>query len=107
MARGDPVNVVPGPPPGNYHCGCEHCRASLGELKRPDGTYYSRLERREYYDKAEKGGGGHIAKTPIHIARWAVQKFTKPVRPPSKFCWEIILSIVLYATPVANANCRI
>jgi tRNA G10 N-methylase Trm11 len=43
-----------------------------------DGTNYSRLERREYYDQMEKGGEGHVAKTPLHVARWLVQAYTDP-----------------------------
>jgi DNA modification methylase len=58
----------------------------LGELRPEDGTYYSRLERRQYYGPTEKGGKTkdgeakkfHIAKTPLHTARWAVQAFTQP-----------------------------
>ena len=46
----------------------------LGEIKKKDGSYYSRLERREYCCKEEKD---HIAKTPLHIARWAIQNYTK------------------------------
>lgn len=64
--------------PADYHCSCAYCRKFLGELRRPDGSYYSRLERRKYYASEERGKGGHIAKTPLHIARWAIQKFTKP-----------------------------
>lgn len=74
----EPVCCYPGGIPGDYHCQCEYCLQSIGELRRPDGSYYSRLERRGYYDPSEKGkkGGGHIAKTPLHIARWAVQQYT-------------------------------
>lgn len=78
MSKADPVNVVEGPPPADYHCDCEFCVRSLGELRPSDGTYYSRLERNQYYDKSERGDGGHIAKTPLHIARWLVQTYTKP-----------------------------
>jgi DNA modification methylase len=46
----------------------------LGQLIRPDGTFYSRLDRRKYCDPMEKN---HIAKTPLHCARWAIQEFTK------------------------------
>ena len=42
------------------------------------GHGHSRLERRKYYDKAEGGKGGHIAKTPLHVARWAIQQYSKP-----------------------------
>src|SRR5262252_324675 len=64
--------------PDDYHCECDRCRTSLGELRRESGEYYSRLERRKYYAKEEMGEAGHIAKTPLHIARWAVQEFTDP-----------------------------
>lgn len=74
----DPVNLIPGKPPKDYHCKCSFCKKYLGELRPADGSYYSRLERRKYYSPREKGEGGHIAKTPLHIARWAIQKFTKP-----------------------------
>lgn len=78
MAAGDQVNVVNGKLPKDYHCRCEFCKKYIGELRPADGSYYSRLERRQYYAKSERGKGGHIAKTPLHIARWAVQKFTDP-----------------------------
>lgn len=78
MAKGEKVNIFTKQIPGDYHCDCVYCQKSLGELRRTDGSYYSRLERREYYGPAEKGKGGHIAKTPLHIARWAIQQYTKP-----------------------------
>jgi len=59
------------------------CRKFLGELIRPDGAHYSRNDRRRYYSSSELANEegpvqkGHIAKTPLHVARWAVQTFTK------------------------------
>jgi tRNA G10 N-methylase Trm11 len=76
MAAGDPVNVLRGKTPDDYHCDCEFCKRVIGELRAQDGSYYSRLERRQYYDRSESGKEGHIAKTPLHVARWAVQEFT-------------------------------
>jgi len=76
--KGDRVNLVNGAMPADYHCRCEYCEQYIGELRPQDGSYYSRLERRKYYDPSESGEGGHIAKTPLHIARWAVQRYTKP-----------------------------
>lgn len=70
------VNVVKGQVPEDYHCTCRFCQKAIGELIRTDGTYYSRLERRQYYDPAESGEGGHIAKTPLHVARWAIQAYS-------------------------------
>ena len=73
------VNIVQGDLPADYHCSCQYCSRYLGLLIRSNGVKYSKLERNQYYD--EKSGatkGGHIAKTPLHIARWAVQNFTKP-----------------------------
>lgn len=61
--------------PEDYHCDCEFCNTFLGVLIRPNGEKYSRLERRAYYAKEELK---HFAKTPLHIARWAVQNFTEP-----------------------------
>jgi hypothetical protein len=72
------VHLSPDGPPADYHCDCRFCRVYLGELRRPDGSYYSRLERRKYYDRSESGQEGHVAKTPLHIARWAVQEYTQP-----------------------------
>jgi hypothetical protein len=66
--------------PPDYHCRCDYCTKIIGELRPIDGSYYSRLERREYYAKAEtrkEDGSGHIAKTPLHIARWAIQAYTE------------------------------
>lgn len=61
--------------PEDYHCDCKFCQKFKGVLIRKDGSKYSKLERRKYYDtEAEKA---HIAKTPLHIARWAIQKYTK------------------------------
>ncbi len=72
-------------PPADYHCGCVYCvKGFQGVLLRKDGTPYKRTDRSQYYSKAERmktgeeGKGGHLAKTPLHVARWAVQSFTKP-----------------------------
>jgi len=80
MATGDRVNLVKGPLPEAYHCTCSFCQKALGELRpSADGPYYSRLERRQYYEsKIESGREGHAAKTPLHVARWAIQKYTAP-----------------------------
>lgn len=78
MSAGDKVRVVAKQIPADYHCDCKFCTKAIGELRPDDESYYSRLERRKYYDPSEKGKDGHIAKTPLHIARWAVQKYTKP-----------------------------
>lgn len=75
---GEIVNVDAGVVPPDYHCRCRYCKKAIGELRPADGSYYSRLERRKYYAPEEKGAGGHIAKTPLHIARWAVQAYSKP-----------------------------
>src|SRR5262245_23400091 len=77
MAAGDRVFVIAGQKPADYHCDCYYCSQVIGEMRKPGGEYYSRLERREYYCEEEKGPGGHIAKTPLHIARWAVQEYTR------------------------------
>jgi len=79
MAAGDIVHMVTGRKPVEYHCNCEFCSVAIGELRKPEGEYYSRLERRQYYDASERGKdeGAHIAKTPLHIARWAIQQYTK------------------------------
>jgi DNA modification methylase len=80
MARGDKVNLIEGQVPADYHCRCEYCTDVIGELRPTDGSHYSRLERREYYvtEIESSTEGGHIAKTPLHIARWAVQAYSKP-----------------------------
>lgn len=70
----EPVHLVGGRTPDDHDCRCRWCRNVLGELRRADGTFYSRLERRQYYDfGAEKE---HVAKTPLHVARWAIQEFS-------------------------------
>ncbi len=70
------VHVRTGDYPKDYHCpDGPYSKPFLGELIKPDGSYYSRLERRQYYDKAVETA--HVAKTPLHIARWAVQQFSK------------------------------
>lgn len=80
MSAGDKVNLIKGPLPPEYHCTCSFCQKALGELRAaPSAPYYSRLERREYYEsKIESGREGHTAKTPLHVARWAIQKYTQP-----------------------------
>ena len=81
MSAGAYVNLHAGDTPGDYHCTCTYCKKVIGELAREDGTYYSRLERREYYAPEEtrkEDGSGHIAKTPLHIARWAIQQYSQP-----------------------------
>jgi hypothetical protein len=81
MSMGDVVNIIK-KCPTDYHCRCEYCKRFIGELRPADKSYYSRLERRKYYDPCESGSGEgkspHIAKTPLHIARWAVQRYTEP-----------------------------
>ena len=81
MSAAEHVHLVPHQIPGDYHCDCDWCLQSIGELIREDNSFYSRLERREYYapeEKRKEDGSGHIAKTPLHIARWAIQKYTQP-----------------------------
>ena len=75
-------------PPDDYHCRCRYCVGGFkGVLVRKDGGPYKKTDRRRYYSKAElvktrkneaDSGAGHIAKTPLHVARWAVQAFTRP-----------------------------
>ena len=72
------VETAPGVVPEGYHCRCRFCQKSIGELVRADGTNYSRLDRRKYYDPIERGSGGHIAKTPLHVARGAIQEYSRP-----------------------------
>lgn len=64
--------------PKTYSCRCQYCQEYKGVLIRPNGTKYNRNERREYYYfQHGKGGSGHVNPTPLHIARWAIQRFTK------------------------------
>lgn len=79
MSAGETVHVFERQIPSDYHCRCQYCLKAIGELRPNTGQYYSRLERREYYAKDEtrkEDGSGHIAKTPLHIARWAIQAYT-------------------------------
>jgi len=77
--HGETVNIIKKQAPSDYHCNCTFCSKVIGELRPKDGTYYSRLERRQYYDMTESKlkEGGHIAKTPLHVARWAIQTYSK------------------------------
>lgn len=61
--------------PSDYVGRSKYAKKFQGELIRPDGTYYDRNERRSYYAKEERD---HPAKTPLHIARWAIQRYTEP-----------------------------
>lgn len=82
-------------PPEDYHCSCRFCAGGFkGVLIRKSGVPYSRLDRRRYYSPQEnlkvtkeaalsqgrkvKQEGGHVGRTPLHVARWAVQSFSKP-----------------------------
>lgn len=76
--KGDLVNLVAGEVPLDYHCSCSHCLRAIGTLRPDGGGYYSRLERRQYYDKIETGKRAHVAKTPLHVARWLVQRYSAP-----------------------------
>ena len=70
--------------PDDYHCTCVYCQKFMGNLIRKDGSHYNKNDRKKYYSKVElsnaKAGqkGGHVAKTPLHIARWAIQTYSKP-----------------------------
>lgn len=75
MAAADKVNLIEGQRPDLYHCSCRFCTQVIGELRPVDSSYYSRLERRKYYDHSQEKT--HVARTPLHIARWAVQAYTK------------------------------
>lgn len=61
--------------PEDYHCHCWYCQEYLGILKRKDGSKYSKLDRKKYYSDSD---AKHIAKTPLHMARWCIQEYTKP-----------------------------
>lgn len=82
--RTEKLNLKTGKLPNDYHCQCSYCKKPIGEIRRTDGTYYNKNDRKKYYSKVElsnaKEGekGGHVAKTPLHIARWAIQTFSKP-----------------------------
>lgn len=87
MAAGDVVNLVAGEIPEDVHCRCEFCTRAIGTLRPPGGGFYSRLERNQYYDRVERGtknadgtknDDSHIAKTPLHVARWLVQTYSQP-----------------------------
>lgn len=75
-----------GLPPADYGCRCRFCSTGFkGVLVRKDGTPYSRLDRNRYYSPVERikpgeeeKSKGHVSKTPLHAARWAIQTFTKP-----------------------------
>jgi DNA modification methylase len=62
-------------PPKDYVGASRFAKRYAGELIRVDGTNYNRNERHAYYVKEK--GETHPAKTPPHVARWAVQEFTR------------------------------
>ena len=68
--------------PVNYHCRCKFCQQYLGLLARSDGSFYKRTDRRKYYSKSELASAenctGHLAKTPLHVDRWALQTYSSP-----------------------------
>jgi len=65
------------PLPEDYACDCAYCKQYKGMLIRENGKLYNRNERRQYMEWNRVGGAGHINPTPLHIARWAIQKLTK------------------------------
>jgi DNA modification methylase len=67
------VNLRPGTLPGDYVNVSKYSDRYAGELIRPDGSFYSRKERDKYYSPLEKD---HPARTPLHVARWAIQEYT-------------------------------
>lgn len=67
------VHLEPGPLPIDYVGISKYAEKFAGSLIRADGSHYKRTDRRKYYASEEKV---HPAKTPLHIARWAVQEFT-------------------------------
>jgi len=68
------VNLKKQEIPDDYHCDCDFCKEFGGVLIREDGTKYNKLERRKYYDTENEKT--HIAKTPLHVARWAIQEYS-------------------------------
>lgn len=73
------VDLQQVPIPDDYHCSCEFCQLFYGVLMRSDGSYYRKTDRRKYYrDEESDMATSHIAKTPLHVARWAIQEFTEP-----------------------------
>ena len=40
--KGETINVIPETVPADYHCRCAYCVQAIGELRHPDGSYYSR-----------------------------------------------------------------
>jgi DNA modification methylase len=62
--------------PKDYVGQSKYTERYIGQLIRPDGTYYSRLNRNKYYDSSVERN--HPAKTPLHVARWAIQNYTHP-----------------------------
>ena len=59
--------------PNDYHCNCKFCKKFKGTLIRKEGTLYNKKERNKYYVDQ----GLHVAKTPCHLARFCVQRFSK------------------------------
>ena len=60
--------------PDDYHCDCYFCKKFKGLLIRSDGSFYNKNDRNCYYWKGEVG---HIARTPLHLARFLVQRYTR------------------------------
>lgn len=69
-----PVHVSPNRPKDYHGWGKDwkYSKPFLGELIKPDGTNYSRLEKRVWMVNT-----AHIAMTPLHAARLAIQRLTK------------------------------
>lgn len=70
------VNVLPEMPKDYHAIDAKYSSPFLGELRAPDGSYYSKFERRKYCDD-DRFKVKHCNKTPLHIARYAVQYFSQ------------------------------
>ena len=78
--RTEKVHLLTNAPlPDTYSCQCKYCQEYKGMLIRPNGEKYNKNDRRKYYHFEQgAGGAGHINPTPLHAARWAIQRLTKP-----------------------------
>ena len=73
--------------PDDYHCECRYCaKLYKGEILNEDGSYPNKFDRnKDYPDKGMANNGkkvegklpGHLAKTPLHLARFCVGEFSK------------------------------
>lgn len=83
--RGPDMELVPDYPPGFHRTYSEdepykyiQKENWLGTVMNVDGSFPNKNVRNRYYPETSAVKSDHVAKTPLHTARWPILEFTKP-----------------------------